>query len=120
MRQALERRYRRILDGEGQLPDLLLIDGGRGQLGAAADVLDSLGVAGVTLLGGDQRQNGAGAGRDQRQPVSELELEQLAVEHELAQLIDIWDDPGEAAEVGTDSDDVNVVELEGPLDLYHN
>jgi excinuclease ABC subunit C len=51
MRQALQRRYQRILDGEGSLPDLLLIDGGLGQLNAAHDILAELGVTGVTLLG---------------------------------------------------------------------
>jgi excinuclease ABC subunit C len=51
MRQALERRYRRLLDGEGELPDLLLIDGGLGQLHAARDILTELGVDGVTLVG---------------------------------------------------------------------
>jgi excinuclease ABC subunit C len=51
MRQALQRRYRRILDGEGRLPDLLLIDGGLGQLNTAGDILDELGVSGLTLLG---------------------------------------------------------------------
>ncbi len=51
MRQALERRYQRILSGEGKLPDMLLIDGGVGQLTAAADILGELGVEGPLLLG---------------------------------------------------------------------
>ena len=51
MRQALMRRYTRIKKGEGRLPDLLLIDGGRGQLRQAAEVLEELQVEGVTLLG---------------------------------------------------------------------
>jgi len=51
MRQALERRYRRILDGESRLPDILLIDGGQGQLSTAAGILSELGVEGVTLVG---------------------------------------------------------------------
>lgn len=44
MRQALTRRYRRLKAGEGALPDLLLIDGGPGQLAQAAAVLTELGV----------------------------------------------------------------------------
>jgi excinuclease ABC subunit C len=51
MKQALERRYKRILSGEGQLPDLLLIDGGQGQLSAAAEILGGLGVDKVVLVG---------------------------------------------------------------------
>lgn len=51
MAQALERRYRRVQQGEGSLPDLLIIDGGKGQLGAAEAILAELGVSGVTLLG---------------------------------------------------------------------
>ncbi len=51
MRQTLERRYKRILAGEGKLPDMLLVDGGPGQLAAAAQILADLGVAGLPLLG---------------------------------------------------------------------
>ncbi len=51
MRQALERRYRRLREGEGKLPELLLIDGGKGQLQQAAQVLEELQVTGVTLMG---------------------------------------------------------------------
>ncbi|MAT49656.1 MAG: excinuclease ABC subunit C [Porticoccaceae bacterium] len=51
MSQALERRYRRLKSGEGKLPDVLLIDGGKGQLRMASDVLNNLGVAGVILVG---------------------------------------------------------------------
>jgi excinuclease ABC subunit C len=51
MRQALQRRYARILSGEGTLPDILFIDGGRGQLQAAHEVLSEAGVSGVLLVG---------------------------------------------------------------------
>jgi excinuclease ABC subunit C len=51
MRQALERRYRRIMAGEGRLPDVLLIDGGQGQLSTAAEIIADLGVSGVLLVG---------------------------------------------------------------------
>lgn len=44
MRQAVERRYRRRLDEVGAMPDLVLIDGGRGQLNAALEALAILGV----------------------------------------------------------------------------
>lgn len=48
--QALTRRYNRIKAGEGRLPDLLLIDGGKGQLGVAESVLQELQIAGVRLM----------------------------------------------------------------------
>jgi excinuclease ABC subunit C len=51
MEQALNRRYRRIQAGEGRLPDILFIDGGKGQLSAAARVLEELAVTGVLLVG---------------------------------------------------------------------
>ncbi|MBC7657492.1 MAG: excinuclease ABC subunit UvrC [Frankiaceae bacterium] len=60
MRQALERRFRRAIE-EGVLPELLLIDGGAGQLAQARDVLGDLGVAGVTMVGvakGEERRPG--------------------------------------------------------------
>jgi excinuclease ABC subunit C len=50
MEQALMRRYRRIQAGEGRLPDILFIDGGKGQLAAAERVLKELAVSGVNLV----------------------------------------------------------------------
>ncbi|HEX5054864.1 MAG TPA: excinuclease ABC subunit UvrC [Gammaproteobacteria bacterium] len=49
--QALTRRYTRLKKGEGKLPDILFIDGGKGQLGAAAAVLEELQVPGVAIVG---------------------------------------------------------------------
>lgn len=51
LRQALERRYTRIRDGEIPLPDLLLIDGGPGQIAQVHQVVDGLGFGDVTLVG---------------------------------------------------------------------
>jgi excinuclease ABC subunit C len=51
MYQALTRRYKRVRDGEIVKPDVLLIDGGKGQLAEAAKVLAELGVGGITLIG---------------------------------------------------------------------
>ena len=50
MQQALSRRYTRLQSGEGKVPDLLLIDGGKGQLTQAESVLEGLQVAGVVVL----------------------------------------------------------------------
>lgn len=61
MRQALERRYRRLKAGEGTLPDILLIDGGKGQLSQATSVMEELQVDGILLVGvakGTQRRAG--------------------------------------------------------------
>ncbi len=61
MEQALRRRYSRILSGQGCLPDILFIDGGKGQLAKAAQVLTELGVQGVLLVGvakGPERRPG--------------------------------------------------------------
>ena len=51
MEQALTRRYVRLQKGEGAHPDILIIDGGKGQLSTAKAVLDELGVHQVMLLG---------------------------------------------------------------------
>ncbi|MEY6431570.1 excinuclease ABC subunit UvrC [Thioalkalicoccus limnaeus] len=51
MRQALRRRYTRVSRGEAPLPDVLLIDGGRGQLSAVSEVLQELGIGGLMLVG---------------------------------------------------------------------
>ena len=50
MEQALRRRYTRLRRGEGVLPSILLIDGGRGQLRRAHDVLGELQVEDVLVL----------------------------------------------------------------------
>jgi excinuclease ABC subunit C len=51
MHQALKRRFTRLQKGEGKLPDILVIDGGLGQLGQAEAVMQELGVQDVLLLG---------------------------------------------------------------------
>jgi excinuclease ABC subunit C len=77
MEQALGRRYTRLMKGEGRLPDLLFIDGGKGQLSAARRVLDELQVTGVEIVGiakGPDRKPGletlhlAGSGRAMHLP----------------------------------------------------
>ena len=51
MEQALTRRYTRLRKGEGPLPDLLLIDGGRGQVAAARKALEELQITDVLIVG---------------------------------------------------------------------
>jgi excinuclease ABC subunit C len=51
MHQALTRRFSKLKDGEGKLPDVLLVDGGKGQLAMAQEVLEELAVPELILLG---------------------------------------------------------------------
>lgn len=51
MRQALTRRYQKLQLGEGKRPDLILIDGGAGQLGVAIDVMTELNLSDIQLMG---------------------------------------------------------------------
>jgi len=51
MRQAVGRHFARVQRGEGEIPDLLLIDGGAGQLQAAHEALAALGIAGLVTVG---------------------------------------------------------------------
>jgi len=61
MRQALERRFRRARAENGEVPDVLLIDGGKGQVAAARGVLADLAIDGVEIIGvakGEERRPG--------------------------------------------------------------
>ena len=61
IRQAVQRRYEKLSAGEGVLPTLVLIDGGSGQVGAAAAALEELGLSHLPLLGvakGEARKPG--------------------------------------------------------------
>lgn len=51
MKQALSRRYTRLKKGEAKLPDILFIDGGKGQVSQAEQVLNELQINAVTLIG---------------------------------------------------------------------
>jgi excinuclease ABC subunit C len=51
MRHVLTRRYKKLAGGEGKIPDLILIDGGRGQIAVAKGVLADLGLNDVSLMG---------------------------------------------------------------------
>ena len=51
MGQALKRRYTRLSSGEGRFPNILLIDGGKGQVAQAVKTLNDLGITGVQIIG---------------------------------------------------------------------
>lgn len=51
MHQALKRRYQRVKSGEQKMPDILFIDGGKGQVTQAINVLDELEIQGLMVIG---------------------------------------------------------------------
>ena len=51
MREVVSRRYKRQLHEKKSLPDLILIDGGKGQLSAAKSALDALGLGYIEIIG---------------------------------------------------------------------
>lgn len=61
MRDVLTRRYKKVAAGEGKRPDLIFIDGGKGQLGVAIDVMQEVGLSDILLVGiakGEDRKPG--------------------------------------------------------------
>lgn len=61
MRDVLTRRYRKVAAGEGKRPDLVFIDGGKGQLGVAMEVMQEVGLSDILLIGiakGEERKPG--------------------------------------------------------------
>lgn len=61
MRDVLTRRYRKVAAGEGVRPDLVFIDGGKGQLGIAIEVMQEVGLEDILLVGiakGEERRPG--------------------------------------------------------------
>ncbi len=51
MKEVIRRRYSFLLKTNGDLPDLVLVDGGKGQLNAALSVLNSLNLGGIPVIG---------------------------------------------------------------------
>lgn len=61
MRDVLTRRYKKVAAGEGKRPDLVFIDGGKGQLGVAMEVMAEVGLDDILLVGiakGEERKPG--------------------------------------------------------------
>ena len=51
MREVVYRRYRKVLEDGGPFPDLILVDGGRGQLSAAYEALEEIGLGNLVAVG---------------------------------------------------------------------
>jgi excinuclease ABC subunit C len=51
MREVIERRYKRLLDEQSELPDLIVIDGGKGQLSSAVEILEKLRLGDLPVIG---------------------------------------------------------------------
>jgi excinuclease ABC subunit C len=51
MKEVVERRYSRMLQEQAPLPDLIVVDGGKGQLSSAVEVLQKLGIANTPIIG---------------------------------------------------------------------
>jgi len=51
MREIVYRRYSRVLEEQGELPDLIVVDGGKGQLSSAVEVLEKLGLTDRPVIG---------------------------------------------------------------------
>ncbi len=61
MRDVLTRRYKKVAAGEGVRPDLVFIDGGKGQLSVAVEVMAEVGLSDILLVGiakGEARKPG--------------------------------------------------------------
>jgi excinuclease ABC subunit C len=61
MRDVLTRRYKKVAAGEGKRPDLIFIDGGKGQLGVAIEVMQEVGLDDILMVGiakGEERKAG--------------------------------------------------------------
>jgi excinuclease ABC subunit C len=56
MKQVVGRRYRKMLDDGGPFPDLVVIDGGKGQLNAAYEALQEIGLSNLVAIGLAKRE----------------------------------------------------------------
>jgi excinuclease ABC subunit C len=79
MREVVQRRYRAVLEGGGPFPDLILIDGGKGQLSAAYEALEQIGLANLVAVGIAKKEELLFT-RDQMEPL-------VLVEHDPALLL---------------------------------
>ncbi len=69
MREVVQRRYRKVIEDGGPFPDLILVDGGRGQLTAAYDALESTGLGNLVAVGIAKREELLYT-RDRQEPIA--------------------------------------------------
>jgi excinuclease ABC subunit C len=69
MREVVQRRYRKILEHGGPFPDLIVIDGGKGQLSAAYEALEQIGLANLVAVGLAKKEELLYT-RDQQEPIA--------------------------------------------------
>lgn len=51
MREVIERRYKRLIEEKEPTPDLIMVDGGKGQLSSAIEILNKLGIKNYNIIG---------------------------------------------------------------------
>ena len=51
MREVIRRRYSKLMEENGSLPELIMVDGGKGQLSSAVEILDNLGFKKYNIIG---------------------------------------------------------------------
>ena len=68
MKQVVARRYRKVMEDGGPFPDLILIDGGKGQLSAAYEGLEEIGLANLVAVGIAKKEEVIFT-RDQGEPI---------------------------------------------------
>jgi excinuclease ABC subunit C len=86
LRDVLTRRYRKIVAGEGTVPDLVLIDGGKGQLAVASEVFAEFGLSDVALVAvakGEERR----PGQEQLLPAGRHDAIMLGSDHPALHLV---------------------------------
>jgi excinuclease ABC subunit C len=72
MREVVQRRYRKVIEDGGPFPDLILIDGGKGQLSAAYEALETIGLGNLVGVGIAKKEEVLFT-RDRQDPIALLE-----------------------------------------------
>jgi excinuclease ABC subunit C len=72
MREVVLRRYRKVIEDGGPFPDLILIDGGKGQLSAAYEALEAIGLGNLVAVGIAKKEEVIFT-RDRDEPIALLE-----------------------------------------------